>query len=249
MTKKEMLENLFGVEKPTIGMIHLAGETREEIIKRTFEELEIYQDEGVNGAIIEDYHGTTEDMIKVLGRISEKDYEIIIGTNVLQNPYSCFPFTRFFGGKFVQLDSVQTQDLGLDLKHYENLRIAYQDIFVFGGVGFKYKDPTGNPLEIDLEAAKSRCDAIVTTGEGTGVETPIEKLREYRETLDTLGFEDFPLIIGAGVNPDNAYEQLMIADGVITGSAFKPNGNTELPVDRSKVKSLMDIVREIRKIP
>ena len=86
------------------------------------------------------------------------------------------------------------------------------------------------------------CDAIVTTGEGTGIETPIEKLNEFKFYL-----KDFPLIVGAGVNLSNIYSQLKVSDGAIIGSAFKPGKNTHLPIERSLVKNLMDIVKEVRK--
>ncbi len=38
--------------------------------------------------------------------------------------------------------------------------------------------------------------------------TPTEKLEEFKKML-----EDFPLIVGAGVNLDNIHEQLRITDG------------------------------------
>ena len=113
---------------------------------------------------------------------------------------------------------------------------------ILGGVRFKYTTSSKNPLEKDLEEGMSRCDAIVTTGEGTGIETPIEKLRIFKNYLG-----DFPLIIGAGLNTKNAYEQLQIAGGAIVGSSFKPNKNTRLPVDKYLVRELMDIIREVRK--
>ncbi|MDD5192131.1 MAG: hypothetical protein PHH54_00860 [Candidatus Nanoarchaeia archaeon] len=58
-------EKLFSVRKPIIGMIHLAGK-KEEKVERALEELMIYQEEGVNGAIIEDYHGTYTDICDTL---------------------------------------------------------------------------------------------------------------------------------------------------------------------------------------
>ena len=86
----------------------------------------------------------------------------------------------------------------------------------------------------------SRCEAIVTTGSGTGIETPRDKLERFRSHL---GY--FPLIVGAGVNAENVKEQLAIADGAIVGSYFKPQGDTGQPVDRERVRELMTIVREL----
>jgi len=114
-------------------------------------------------------------------------------------------------------------------------------VVVLGGIGFKYTRPTGNRLEDDLIAGVSRCEAIVTTGSGTGVETPIEKLRKFKSLLG-----EFPLIVGAGVNLDNIYKQLEITDGAIIGSYFKPQGNTRLPIDRIKVRDIMQAVKSLR---
>jgi hypothetical protein len=235
MMNVNKFRDLFPVDKPVIGMIHLAGEGKEKI-RRALEELSIYEEEGVNGAIIEDYYGSVEDVFEALGQSS--GLNIVRGVNVLRNPYSGFRLAQDFGAKFVQFDSVQTKDLGLKL--YEEQRAKYPEIVVLGGVGFKYIAPTGNSLEVDLRDGKLRCEAIVTTGSGTGVETPIQKLREYKKLLG-----EFPLIVGAGVNLQNVYEQLQICNGAIIGSCFKPNGNTYDFVDRKRVRALMDIVKEV----
>jgi len=222
--------------KAIIGMIHLAGKNREDRVKRALEELKVYEEEGVDGAIIEDYHGNEGDVVEALKQSSKQNFSIVRGVNVLRDPYSAFEIASLYDAKFVQFDSVQTQDL--DLERYDRVRKLYPQILVFGGVGFKYIRPTGNPLELDLRESRLRCEAIVTTGEGTGIETPIDKLREFRSHLGV-----FPLIVGAGVNLGNVYDQLEICDGAIIGSYFKPNGNTHLPIERAKVKKLIDIVR------
>ena len=235
--EKDRFRELF-LRKAIIGMIHLAGKNREDRVKRALEELRIYEEESVDGAIIEDYHGNEGDVIETLKQSFKQNLSIVRGVNVLRNPYSSFDMASLYGAKFVQFDSVQTQDLDLD--RYDRIRKSYPQILVFGGVGFKYIRPTGNPLELDLKEGRLRCEAIVTTGEGTGIETPIDKLREFRSHLG-----DFPLIVGAGVNLEKVYPQLRITDGAIIGSYFKPNGNTQLPIDREKVKRLVDIVRII----
>jgi len=238
MKPGEKYHNLFG-EKSIIGMIHLAGNTSKERIQRALEELAIYQEEGINGAIIEDYHGPAEDIWKTLKETQEYDYKIILGINNLRNPYANF-YASKLGAKFVQFDSVQSDHI--DIHCYERLRNENPELIVFGGIRFKYTSPSGNSLEQDLNEGTSRCDAIVTTGEGTGIETPTEKLIQFKNYL-----KDFPLIVGAGLNTENAYEQLKIADGAIVGSSFKPNKNTLLPVDKYLVRELIDIVREVRK--
>jgi predicted TIM-barrel enzyme len=233
-----MFYEIFKTRKPIIGMIHLAGDSEKEVTDRALEELAIYESEGVDGAIIENYHGTPEDVSRVLEK-SSRGFNITRGVNVLSNPCLGFLLARNFGAQFVQFDSVQTAHL--NTKGYDKFREIHSDIAVLGGVRFKYTRPTGNSLEEDIADGRKRCDAIVTTGEGTGIETPTQKLRDFKRYLN-----DFPLIIGAGVNLSNVKEQLQIADGAIVGSYFKLNKDTRAPVDRDLVKHLMDEVRQIR---
>jgi len=229
---------VFSVKKPIIGMIHLAGHTASEKLDRAIEELRIYNEEGADGAIIEDYHGEPEDVVNAL-KESKRGFSIQRGVNLLRDPYRAFALAFAYGASFIQFDSVQTLDL--EQKIYRRCRQTCDNIAVLGGVGFKYTRPTGRPLEVDLAEGKSRCEAIVTTGTGTGIETPLDKLRQYKKVLG-----DFPLIVGAGVNANNIQAQLAVADGAIIGSYFKLGGNTHFPVERSRVRSLMDIVRQIR---
>ena len=84
-----------------------------------------------------------------------------------------------------------------------------------------------------------RADAIVVTGEGTGIETSIEKILQFREIIG-----DFPLIVGAGVTPDNAHEQLENTDGVIVGSSLKPFNQTDLMANRQYVMAFVDAAKE-----
>lgn len=231
---------VFQKEKPIIGMIHLAGPSEDIRLQRALKELTIYQESGLDGAIIEDYHGNEQDVYNTLRESDKMGLKIIRGINLLRDPYSSFELAKSFGARFVQFDSIQTRDLHLTL--YESLKSRYPDIAVFGGVRFKYTKETGNPLEQDLAEARVRCEAIVTTGTGTGIETPLEKLITFKKIL-----RDFPLIVGAGVTKDNAYEQLRAADSAIVGSYFKPNGITMLEVEKELVKGFMNEVERIRK--
>ena len=238
--KRTTFYDVFKNRKPIIGMIHLAGYNSLEKIDNAINELKIYEQEGVNGAIIEDYHGGMHDVYDTLKEASKLNFKINLGLNVLRNPYLGLNWANEFGVKFVQFDSVQSNSISP--KAHKIKRAEYPNVCILGGVGFKYIPKTGNSLEQDLKEGMSRCEAIVTTGEGTGIETPIEKLKQYKNML-----KDFPLIVGAGVNAQNIYEQLKIADGAIIGSYFKPHQNTRRLVDRELVKNLMDIVKEIRK--
>ena len=132
---------LFKVKKPVIGMIHLAGQDGSERIKQASEEITIFENEGVEWSIIENYHGSTSDVVTALSRISEHKTKLILGVNILRDSYRSFEIAKRFGAQFVQFDSVQSTDLMQDV--YNNMRRLYPSISVLGGVGFKYTMPTG----------------------------------------------------------------------------------------------------------
>ncbi|MBI4116266.1 membrane biogenesis protein [Candidatus Pacearchaeota archaeon] len=235
----EKFYDLFRVKKPIIGMIHLAGDDSYCKITRALQDASVFNGEGVDGAIVEDFHpGSFQDVLGTLDKLSKTENKIVLGVNFLQNPYSGFELANLFDLKFVQFDNVQTP--GIDLRFYREMRSQYPGISVLGGVRFKYARPSGNSLETDLREGMKRCEAIVTTGAGTGMETPIEKLREFKEVMG-----NYPLIVGAGVTAENVCEQLSVADGAIVGSYFK-NGNAKNPVDARRVKNLMSKVLKLR---
>lgn len=219
-------------------MIHLSGRKNEKI-SRALKEIELYRQEGLDGAIIEDYHGRPKDVKKTLGRTATYGEDIAIGVNLLKNPYLGIEWASEYGARFVQFDSIQSNVL--NSSEYRRLREKHSDIAVLGGVRFKYQPEGDNPLEEDLQRAKNICEAVVTTGKGTGRETPLEKLKRFKNNLG-----ESPLIVGAGVNANNVEEQLKVADGAIIGSYFKKNGKTENQVNRKRVRELINKVRALK---
>jgi predicted TIM-barrel enzyme len=235
--------DVFPKKKILIGMIHLDGRDYQERATRALYELNIYEEEGFDGAIIEDYHGSLEDVENTLKVLPMPYPKIKIGINTLRNPYLAFKLANKYNAKFIQFDTIQSSagdennPKRFNEKLYMSLRKKYPEISVFGGVRFKYVPPTGNSLEDDIIDGMYKSDVIVTTGEGTGIETPTQKLKEFREMMGT-----FPLIVGAGVNDKNIREQMDICNGAIVGSYLK-GGNTEAKAERKYVRELVELVR------
>lgn len=230
---------VFGEGKIVIGMIHLAGKDSEDRLHRALNELAIYREEGFHGAIIENFHGGVLDMQRVLEAYSKLSGDKInVGVNTLSSPCVSFELADRYGLKFIQVDSVMTNPR-FDVTKYMQLREKFPSVYVLGGARFKYQPNTQRTLEEDLQEARLRCDAVVTTGDGTGVETPLEKLREFRKTLDKISSSRIPLVVGAGVNARNAREQLRVADGAIIGSYLK-HGNTRMQVESSLARRIIE---------
>lgn len=233
--------NNFFKNKPILGMIHLSGENK---VLRALDEIKIYQEEGVDGVIIENYHGSREDVMMVLSSINKGDFNIKIGLNILPNDYElAFETASKYNLDFIQLDYVSgkyEKSDEINHNHYMNNRKAYKGI-VLGGVWPKYYYPIkDSDLIEDLTIAMTRCDAVVVTGSGTGKETPIDKIKKFRNIIG-----DFPLIIGAGMDSNNV-DQFEYADGAIVGSCFKPYKRTQEVIDRLLVKEFVNNVNNIR---
>ncbi len=84
-------------------------------------------------------------------------------------------------------------------------------------------------------------DAVVTTGSGTGEDSPTEKLMEFRKVLGTK-----PLIVGAGVTSETVAEKLRYSDGVIIGSWLKEGHDAHGEVNAGYVREFMESVRKAR---
>ena len=229
--------------KPIFGMIHLAG--NDKCLTIANEEMLILEQEGVDGCIIENYHGSLDDVKKVLERIKDLNTKMKIGINILPNEYQiALELSDKHKLDFIQLDAVAGKYMGhtFDVEDYMKFKNKFTNIAVLGGVFPKYYIPVaGSDLKTDLEDGMKRAEAIVVTGAGTGKETPLDKIKSFREIIG-----NHPLIIGAGLNASNVEEQLKIADGAIVGSCFKRHGVTTNPIDRELVKEFMDAVKKVR---
>ncbi len=246
MVRKD-LHPLFKVYKPLIGMIHLAGDSQKEIDERVLREMEVFEEEGVDGVIVENYHGDEEAVIRTLSNLQKRGTSLITGLNILPNEFTrAFMYAHKYGAKFIQLDYVagNYKERGqLDLSSYILAREKHPDIAVLGGVWPKYYYPVqGSNLEKDVLEGTSRADAIVVTGNATGMETPLIKINKFREIMG-----GGHLFVGAGLNSRNAYEQMQVCDGAIVGSYFKFDGLTFEDVRRENVRALVAIFREVRK--
>jgi predicted TIM-barrel enzyme len=236
----------FGADLPVFAMLHLAGTDRDDRFARAQREIDLLWSNGVDAVIVENYFGDTDDVVRALDHLAADRPDVRIGLNVLKDDWRAFELAAAYGAAFVQLDSVAghlpPQD---DTVYAERLQQAREEAgcLVFGGVRFKYQPYlSGRSLEEDLALAVDRCDAIVVTGEGTGIETPTAKLAEFRRLVG----DDFPLVVGAGVTAENAATQLALADAVIVGSTLKDTRVDTGDVVGEHVAVFVDAVRALR---
>lgn len=236
---------VFKETKPIIGVIHLKGTDEADIRERAKREIELYLSGGLDGIIVEDYFGTYPNLVWALGYLQDQKVGIPYGVNCLNFDSLCFKLARDFSCDFLQLDSVVGHVKPRDeatLDAFFALERPTCDALVLGGVRFKYQPVLSeHTVEEDIETAKGRCDAICVTGDGTGMEAPIDKIRRFK-----LACGDMPLVICSGVNVDNCAEQLAVADGAVVGSFFKDTGKDTGDVSAEKIELLMQQMRALR---
>lgn len=110
------------------------------------------------------------------------------------------------------------------------------DVVLLGGVHFKYQSVnSGRSLEEDLKLGAERCDAIVCTVEGTGIPTPLGKVKEFKAVLP-----DFPVVVGAGVTIETVQDTFQLSDGAIIGSWIKDEHLASCCVNETYVKMITD---------
>ena len=245
MAERNGFLSVFKEPKPVMAMPHLKGDSPSDVMERVRREIDIYVEGGVDAVIVEDYFGMYGDMRRALEYIRDERIDIVYGVNCLNIDAMGFELAREFGAAFVQLDSVVGHVKPRDeeaLAAFLELNRSRYDGFVLGGVRFKYQPVLSeNSLEADLAIARDRCDAVAVTQDATGQETSLEKIRSFRD-----GLGNFPLIVAAGVTPENLAESFKIADGAVVGSYFKDTYRDDGEVSAEHVKRIMDAVRNMR---
>lgn len=234
---------------PVFAMLHLGGDSPRERRSTALREAEILRDAGADGVIVENYFGDADDAAAVLAELDgwadDGSGGLVIGLNVLHDTARAFALAAEHRVDFIQVDSVAGH-LPPDAEpaFVAQLQAWRRSVpaALFGGVRFKYQPLLSGRAEAeDVRLGAQRADAVVASGEGTGMVTDTAKLQRFR---DALG--DAPLIVGAGLTPERVAEQLAVADGAVVGSTLKDTGLDTGAVDAGRTREMMAAVRAAR---
>lgn len=269
----KLLEELFGIKIPVIGVVHLQplpGAPRyvdmpvKEIARQGLEEAKIMADNGINGLIVENFRDMMFNRRAAPETIAAMTYaanEIVshvnipVGLCVLQSdPIAAIAICKAVGGKFVRapyytetyiVDAGVMDSIAADTLRFRKT-INADDVKIFADVHIKHGYPLEQrPIEESAEDAYERglADAIIVTGRKTGGKTNPQDVLRVRNYLPQV-----PLFVGSGVDVDNIVEYFpLYADGIIVGTSLKKGGKTEDSIDPQRVKDFIKIVEECRK--
>ena len=76
-------EDVFHVKKPVMAMLHLKGETHEEVLQRAKRETDLLFGAGADAVIVEDYFGDEQDVVAVLEWLQKERPDPLYGVKML----------------------------------------------------------------------------------------------------------------------------------------------------------------------
>lgn len=269
------LKDLFGVEKPVIGMVHLwplpgapgyTGYGMDVIIDNALSDARVLVNGGVDGLIVENmwdlpfYVGhevPPEELVAqavaaqaVVQEVHAKG--IPVGINVIHNGgRGCLAIAVATGAAFIRIcifTGARLWDTG-ELDHgcaAELLRVR--------------KALHAEHIKLFADVDKKHSVPFP----GIDLETHIEWTEFYRaDALIVSGrmtgsapdlekvrrareLATQPILMGGGTTPENIAAFLQYADGAIVGSGLKVDGDATNPVDPDRVRAYMEAVRTVR---
>ncbi len=258
--------NIFKARKPIVAMIHLQYKNDlNRLLDDTLKDIEGFKNGGVDGFLFEnwgeEYSGrqvskkTKEYMVYVIEEAA-KTTTLPYGINVLPLDFeAAFDIAKHIDVSFIQIDTfvdkVKTDyenGFIINIKPKEvadyRRKTDLDDVALFTNIQTKhYKTiPSSKKIETSAkQAVQNGADALVVTGERTGMETPIDKIIRVKTVSRGV-----PVWIGSGLDINNVEKLLPYADGAIVGSGLKYDGITENPADEIRVKKFMKAVYKMR---
>jgi membrane complex biogenesis BtpA family protein len=265
------LEELFGVDKPIIAMVHFpalpgsplydhAGGIRA-IVDHVRRDVEALTEAGVDGLLFcnENDRPYTFDapteaiatMAHAIGLVRDL-LDRPFGVDVLWDPPKAVALAAAVGASFVRevFTGTYESDMGPwvsraaeALRLRSNLGVADSVRLCFN-VSAEFASPLGRRSVVEIArsvAFSSLPDALCVSGPMTGAAIDASELVAVRE-----GVPEIPIIANTGVRRETVGTYLAIADAAIVGTALKEDGVTFNPVDPLRAKEFMETVRQLR---
>lgn len=262
-------QDLFGERKLLIGVLHLLplpgaplydGDIQN-VYDQALAELEIFKHHAIDSVIIENFRDmpyypgrVPPETVAALAAVSREIVRVAgmpVGVNVLRSDgEASIAIAVATGAHYVRVNvhmGAVAADQGIvqGSSHLSmRLRAALKSrTLVFADVGVKHAAPlAGRGLDIETRdlAERGLADAVIVTGDRTGVETSLDDIDVVRRATN------LPLLIGSGATPDNIEPVLPKVDGLIVGSYFKKDGAGHNFVDPARVERFVRRFVELR---
>jgi len=272
MSSRNWLKEVFGLEKPIIGMCHLLplpGDpfykegSLSEVIEWAKRDLLALQNGGVDGVIFSNEFSlpyltkvpivTVATMARIIGELIPH-MKVPFGVDVLWDPIATIDLAVATGAKFVRevFSGVYASDFGLwNLNYGEIARhrkyVGAQEVKMLFNVvpeSAKYLAEREILQIVKTTLFNHRPDALCVSGLTAGSPVDLNTLLSVKEMAFQVGVAVFA---NTGVTVHNVDKMLEVADGAIVGTAFKYEGKFENHVDEKRVREFMEKVHSLRK--
>ncbi len=264
------LPEMFGVEKPIIGMVHLwplpgapgyTGYGIQAIIDHALRDTEALVEGGVDGLIVENmwdwpyYVGTDVKLEAVAAQavVARKVVEAVdlpVGINVIHNGGVVeLAIAVASGASFIRvciLTGARLWDTGdLDQGCAADLlrkrkELHAEHIKLFADVDKKHSLPFPG-LDLATHIEWTRFYGADALIVSGRMTGDAPDLEKVRRTKELAG--DCPVLLGSGTDEHNIADFLRYADGAIVGTSLKVGGIAENPVDVKRVRRYMTVAR------
>ncbi|MCF7798223.1 MAG: BtpA/SgcQ family protein [Lentisphaeria bacterium] len=263
LSARKKFNQLFGVEKPIIGMVHvqaLPGTPRhhypmDKIIEVAVQEAVVLVKYGVHAVMLENMHDVPylnrivgPEIIAAMTAVASavrKAVKVPLGIQILAGANQAalavalaadFQFIRAEGFVFghVADEGYMDSDAG-ELLRYRKM-IGAEHIAVFTDIKKKH---SAHAITTDVTLAETAQAAEFFLSDGliiTGTATGSPTDPEDLKAVRKA--TDLPVLVGSGVTPENFQSVAHYADGFIIGSYFKKDGYWKNGVDGGRVKLL-----------
>lgn len=259
----QRFNQLFKTARPLFGMLHLpplpgsphyAG-NMQVVIDAALRDAQILSEAGFAGLIIENlgdapYYpdqvpAETVAAMSVVAAHVRRQTSLPVGVNVLRNDaQSAIAIAAAADLQFIRVNiligtSVTDQGIISGQAHLlarTRQRLRADNVLIFADIRVKHAAPLVErelAQEIDDLFERALADAIIVSGTGSGKPVDANFLSEVKKLSGNR-----PVLIGSGLNFENAKELLAVADGAIVGSSIKVDGKIHSRVDSQRIKKL-----------
>ena len=269
-------ENLFGVRKPIIAMLHLdplpgdprwhCGDSMETVVQHAIQDLHALQDGGVDGILISNEFSlpyqrhmnfvTPAAMAYVVGRLREQ-IRVPFGVDCISDGEATIELAAAVGADFVRgtFCGVYVGDGGLYNNDFSALLRRKAALHLDNLKMLYFINPESDrnldtrPLADIARSTifKAHPDGLCISANAAGQDVDDALIQSVKQANPEV-----VVLCNTGCRPDTIARKLHCGDAAVVGTYFKEGGKLEnarlenLRVDEERVREFMDVVREFR---
>ena len=266
-------KEIFGQEKPVIGLLHLNafpgeplyknGDSMEKTVEDARTDLKALQEGGVDGVLFSNEFSlpyqnpvdyvTACGMARVIGELMT-EIRIPYGIDLESDPMAAMDLAAAVDAQFVRgtftgaysgVEGISEYDPAKILRRKKALGLETCRMFYFlNNESDENLVPVHYPDLAEAVIFDCRPDAFCVTGAHAGLEANNTMIEEVREAIKR---HNVAVFAATGCRKENVRHKLDISDGILVGTTLKYDGKFENHIDPERVKAFMNEVQAYRK--